>query len=818
MIGSELRYISRSLVKAPAFTMAAVITLALGIGANATMFGIVDRLLLRPPAHVRDPEGLVRIGAEWTRRATGEPGEPFFYFSYPSYKALRDDSRAFGAVAVSTTPDGFPIGRGINASRATGMLVSANYFSTLGVTPALGRFFLPEEDVEPVGVPVAVISDAFWRRHFAGDDAVIGRTLDLGTRRFTVVGVAPRGFTGLWLGENDVWLPITAGEGLRFLGGDWAENRGATWVHIFARVRDEAAPDQLAAAATLAYRASLPPSRLEQGEPGLLLLPVKSAWVNDRGDAKDDTRVAALLAGVAGLVLLIACANVANLMLARALRRRREIAVRLALGIERRRLVMELMTESLVLALLGGIAAILVARWGGDVVRTAFFGDVIWTESLVDDRVIMFAALATLLTALLAGLIPAVQASRPDLAAALKAGTREGGGQRSRTRATLLVVQATLAAVLLVGTGLFVRSLHNVTAVPMGMHPERVLLSSLSLKGAGYTPAQMNDVFTRMSDAARALPGVQHAAVSLTVPFASSWGARIVVPGRDSVPGAAVNAVSPGFFTTMGTRLLTGRDFSTLDAANGTGMVISARASRRWFPAGDALGRCVHVGSDTAPCVEVIGVVEDMRKETVLAPEDDVLQVYIPLARATASMAQRLLLVRPAGTDIAALIEPVRRAVQGAAPNLPYVEVRPLTDLLEAEIRPWRLGATMFTAFGLVALLLTCVGIYGVVSYSAAQRTREMGVRIALGARTGSLLSAVAREGMLLSLQGAAIGVAIALLLQRVVEPLLFEVSPLDPLVLAGVVLALVVIAALGSMVPAWRATRVDPVVALRSE
>jgi len=268
----------------------------------------------------------------------------------------------------------------------------------------------------------------------------------------------------------------------------------------------------------------------------------------------------------------------------------------------------------------------------------------------------------------------------------------------------------------------------------------------------------------------------------------------------------------------MGTRLLNGRDFSELDAVNGTGIVISARASRRWFPAGDALGRCVHVGSDTAPCVEVIGVVEDMRKETVLAPEDDVLQVYIPLARATANMAQRLLLVRPVGTEIAALIEPVRRAVQGTAPNLPYVDVRPLTSLLEAEIRPWRLGATMFTAFGLVALLLTCVGIYGVVSYSAAQRTQEMGVRIALGARTGSLLSAVAREGMLLSLQGAAIGVAIALLLQRVVEPLLFEVSPLDPLVLAGVVLALVVIAALGSMVPAWRATRVDPVVALRSE
>ena len=817
MPGSELRHVGRALRKSPAFTLTAVLTIALGIGANATMFGIVDRLLFRPPAHVRESAKLVRIGAQLPSRETGEPGDPFFYFSYPSYRSLAEDSDAFEAVALHTTPADFPLGLGFDAARVTGILVSGNYFTTLGVTPASGRFFLPGEDALPVGVPVAVISHGFWQRHFAGSSSAIGRTLDIGTRRFTVIGIAPEGFTGLWLTANDVWLPISASEGLRFLGANWAEDRGSTWVHIFARLRAGASPAQVEPPAALAYRASLPPSRVESGDARIVALPVTSAWVTDRNNS-GDTRVAALLAGVAGLVLLIACANVANLMLARALRRRREIAVRLALGIDRRRLVMQLMTESLLLAVLGGAAALLVATWGGEIVRKAFFGDVLWTQSLVDRRVLLFAAVATLVTAVLAGLLPALQSSRPDLATALKAGTREGGGTRSGTRALLLVVQAMLAAVLLVGTGLFVRSLHNVTGVPMGMHPERVLLSSLSLKGVGYTSAQMNEVFGRMAEAARAVPGVQQVAIALTVPFASSWGTRITVPGRDSVPGAAVNAVSPGFFETMGTRVLNGRDFSAIDAASGTGIVITARAARRWFGNDNAVGRCVHVGSDTTPCLEVLGVVEDIRKETVLEPEDDVLQVFIPLARATASMAQRLLLVRPAGPDLGPLIEPVRRAVQGAAPNLPYVDVRPLRYLLESEIRPWRLGATMFTAFGLVALVLTCVGIYGVVSYTAAQRTQEMGVRIALGARTGNLLSAVAGEGMRLALQGAVLGIAITLVLQRLVAPLLFQVSPLDPLVLTGVVVALVTIAAAGSIVPAWRATRVDPVVALRNE
>ena len=816
MPGSELRYVVRALRKSPAFSLAAILTIALGIGANATMFGIVDRLLLRPPAHVRDATQLVRIGGR-IPRATGEPGDPFFYFSYPSYKAIAEESNAFEAVALHTTPDHFPLGRGADAARVTGMLVSGNYFATLGVTPSSGRFFLAEEDAAPAGMPVVVISHGFWRRHFAGSPSAIGQTLELGRRRFTVIGVAPEGFTGLWLTANDVWLPISASDGLRFLGANWAEDRGSTWVHIFARLRAEETPAQVEAPASLAYRASLPPSRVERGEPRIVALPVTSAWVADR-NTSDDARVAALLAGVAGLVLLIACANVANLMLARSLRRRREIAVRLALGIDRSRLVLQLMMESLLLATVGGGAALLVARWGGDIVRKAFFGEMLWSESLFDRRVMVFAALATVLTAILAGLIPALQASRPDLASALKAGAREGGGTNSRTRSLLLVVQATLAAVLLAGTGLFVRSLRNVRDVPMGMHPERVLMSSVGLKEAGYTTSRMDDVFERMAGAARAVPGVEQAAIALTVPFASSWGTRIAVPGRDSVPGAAINAVSPGFFETMGTRVLRGRDFSALDAASGTGIVITARAARQWFGNDAAVGRCVHVGSDTTPCLEVLGVVEDIRKETLLEPEEDVLQVFIPLARATASMTQRLLLVRPAGADVAAMIEPLRRAVQGSVPNLPYVDVRPLRYLLESELRPWRLGATMFTAFGFVALFLTCVGIYGVVSYTAAQRTQEMGVRIALGARKGHLLSAVAGEGMRLALQGATLGVLITLGLQRLVAPLLFQVSPLDPLVLGGVVASLVTIAAVGSVVPAWRATRVDPMVALRND
>jgi predicted permease len=492
--------------------------------------------------------------------------------------------------------------------------------------------------------------------------------------------------------------------------------------------------------------------------------------------------------------------------------------VRLALGAARGRLVAQLLTESLVLATLGGLAALLVAAWGGNLLRSVFFGDVLWSDALLDARVMWFAASATVLTAALSGLVPALQASAPNLAATLKAGAREGGGQRSRTRASLLVVQSTLAAILLVGTGLFVRSLRNVHAVPTGMRPDRVLMSSVALRGSEYSRSEVDALYARMAERALSVPGVASVAVSLTVPFASSWGSRIVVPGRDSVPGAYVNAVSPGYFETMGTRLLAGRDFTPVDDAAAPTIVISARAARRWWPDGDAVGRCVHLNADSLPCLQVIGIAEDVRKETVLEAEDDVLQVYVPLGRATTNMSQRILLVRAGTPDVASLMEPLRRAVQVAAVNLPYVDVRPMAQLLDDELRPWRLGASMFGAFGMIAALLTCLGIYGVVSYTAAQRTHEMGVRMALGARAPDVLLAVAGDGMHVSLRGAALGVVLALLLQGLVEPLLFGVSAFDPVVLGGVAGLLALVAALGSVVPAWRATRVDPVLALRSE
>lgn len=819
MIAQDLRYTFRALLKSPAFTVAAVLTLALGIGANATMFGIVDLLLLRPPAHVRDPQGVARIGVEWRARQSGESSEPSFFFSFPAYRALRGAS-GFEGIGLMTTPQDFPVGRGRDAARAAGVLVSANYFSLLGVTPHHGRFFTADEGSEPVGAPVAVISYGFWQREMAGDPSAIGREVRIGTRPYTIVGIAPRAFTGLWLGATDIWIPLSAAEGLRFVSSNWTEDRQSTWLHIFGRLRTGVSPSQAAEQAAPLFRSTVDERRLANYDAAIVVQRVRAAVASGRSGAQGDLRIAVILAGVAGLVLLIACTNVANLMLARALGRRREIALRLALGIKRRRLVAQLLTESITIALVGGAAAIVMARWGGEALRVIFFGDVVWTGSVVDGRLLLFAAVATLVTALLAGLLPALQASRVELAAALKTGSKAGARtiHGARTRAALLTVQATLATVLLTGTGLFVQSLRKISEVPLGMAPEGVLMASIGSRGTGYATDQLNDVYERMAEAVRSVPGVQSAAVSLTVPFASSWGSSIRIPGRDSVPGAYINAVSPGFFETMGTPILSGRDFSRQDSESGNAIVVSARAATSWWPSESALGQCVVVGPEDASCMQVIGVAQDMRKETVIEPEENVLQVYVPLSRATSGMSQRLLLVRGTGRAVTPLIGPVRSAVQGSVPDLPYVNVRPLAILLEREIRPWRLGASMFSTFGALALLLTCVGIYGVVAYTVTHRTHEFGVRVALGAQKRSILSRVAGEGVQIALIGAGAGVLVALAFTRLIEPLLFEVSPRDPMVVLGVVLIIVVAAVLGSLIPAWRAARVDPMVALRSD
>ena len=804
-------YVVRQLRRSPGFTIAVMLTFALGIGANATMFGIIDQVLLRPPAFVKDPGHVVTL-------AYGRPPRGFTQktANYPVYKAIRDRAQGFEQVAATDNVD-VPIGRGENAKNISGLLVSANYFPMLGVSPRVGRFFRPEEDVEPMGAAVVVLSYGFWTRQFDRSERAIGSTLDLGDRQFTVIGVAPQGFTGLELSAPDVWIPITAASALQPMGRTWASMSGGTWLRIFGRIRPDVPPDRAAADAMRVSREAAPNAFFTGPGWQFGVIPIMSARATEQGAGAS---VMTLLGAMSLVVLLIACANVANLLLARGLRRRREIAVRLALGVARGRLLRLLVTESLLLALLGGVAAILVAYWGGTLVRRLLLGDLTLDVSPVDARVVLFTALIAVVVGLMTGLFPAIQSSRPNLSDELKAGNREGGGQRSRARNVLLVAQAALCLVLLAGAGLFVRSLAQLAAMPLGVDIDRVLFASMNLRSVGRPQTDVDAIFTRALERVKAIPGVQYAAVAATVPFGRAFGTDIVISGADSIihSSSMMNTVTPEYFAALGARLIGGRVFTDRDSEHAPRVVvINEMLANRLWGRGSPIGRCMRFGTDTSPCAEVVGVVQNVRRQSLF--EDSTGSVYFPLAQ-NRGLGYRQMIVRPFGDHPTRVIEAVRTAIQTAAPQLPYANVYLASEdqVVRRELRPTRLGASMFGAFGMLALVLAAVGIYAVVSYDVGQRTREMGVRLALGAREADVGRLVVRDGVKVIALGAAIGIGAVLLGAKFVAPLLYQISPRDPLVIAGVSVTLIVVAVSACVVPAWRAMRVDAAVALRSE
>jgi len=810
----DLRYAGRALAHSPGFALTAILTFALGIGANATMFGVIDELLFRAPAHVTSPERVVLV----SMRSPSSDGLGQQTFNWPVYRILRDGAKSFEDVGITNyRPIDIPIGTGNDAQNASGLLVTPSYFTVLGVRPALGRFIMPGEGAAPVGVPVAVISYGYWTRHFGAAPNVLGSALDIANQRFTVVGVAPKGFTGTELGEVDVFLPMTAALSLMTLPPNWQEMAGATYARIYGRLRPGVTSEQAADEVGRVMAGELPTQWYVKGRRPVLTPLVRSRSAQQGGTV----RVAAVLAAMSITVLLIACANVANLLLARALRRRREIAVRLALGVSRGRLARMLLTESTLLALLGGLAAMLVATWGGSLIRGLLFGDIIWATSSVNERMLAFTTLVALGTGIVAGLFPAIQASRPDLTSALKQGAREGGGQRAVTRSALLVVQAALSVVLLVGAGLFVRSLFALNATRLGVDPDRVLTASMNLRAIGRTPEQSDEIYNQALARVRALPGMEHAAIAATTPFGASWGTGVRVPGRDSLPEASgpfYNAVGPGYFATLGTRIVDGREFTEADGPSSPRVVvINATMARLVWPGRRAVGECIRIEVDSLPCAMVVGVVEDIRRQGIF--EGDMYFVHVPLTQDVLSLHARHLLARPRG-EPRAMLEPVRRAVQNAAPGLPYAKVQRIGDMtdLVAQLRPWRLAATLFAAFGVLALVLAAVGLYGVVSYSVAQRMREMGVRVALGAQRRHIAELVLRHGAGVTGFGVALGVIAALFGGRFAAPLLYETSARDPVIFGVVVVTLFAVALVASAVPAWRATRADPIDALRSE
>ncbi len=534
------------------------------------------------------------------------------------------------------------------------------------------------------------------------------------------------------------------------------------------------------------------------------------------GRTGNDARVATWLGGVALIVLLIACANVANLLLARALKRRREIAVRVALGVSRGRLFMQLITESLLLSALGGVLGLAIAQWGGAAMQRVLLPDNGAPNAFTDPRVLVVALALAVMAGLLTGLAPILQMRREDVASALKAGAREGTVSRSRLRTGLLVGQAALSVVLLVGAGLFLRSLVNVQRLRLGYDANRLMWVELNLRGAKIDSAQKVQLRDQLEQRAATMPGVEHATRALTTPFWSTWELGLFVDGIDSVSKLGdftLQAASPSFFSTMGTRIVRGRGITAEDRFGAPRVIVlsEAMATKLW-PGQDPMGRCVRVNADTMPCSTVVGVAEDVRRSSI--GEID-LHYYLPIAQFATD--QGGLFIRTQG-NASEHTQAVRRALQALMPGSSYVTATPMSTVIAPEIRSWRIGAIMFAVFGALALVLAAIGLYSVIAYNVTQRTHEMGVRVALGARANDVIRLIVRDGLRVVVPGVALGAAIALLAGRWVAPLLFNVSPTDPPVIVAVIATLLVVAVAASWLPALRAARVDPNEALRAD
>jgi putative ABC transport system permease protein len=817
-LGQDVAYAARSLRKQPGFAAVVVLVLALGIGANVTMFGVIDRLLLRPPAHVAEPARLVSIAMG--RTLDGEESVQRV-LSYPIYRDLRSATQAFEHVAVYSAAD-LAMGRGREARELRGMRVSANYFAALGVRPAAGRFFLPEEDGDPIAPAVAVLGHGFWQRHFQGARTAIGSALTIGNSAYTIVGVAPEGFTGVGTAAVDVWIPLTAYLTPAEYEG-WLRSRQGYWLRILGRLREGVPVEQASAIATSALRAGA----LRDGVPQASIAAVAptarlvSVLPREARAHTADAKVAVLLGAVSILVVLIACANVANLQLARAIARQREVAVRIALGIDRARLVRQLVLETVLLGVAAGVAATAVTIWGSGIVRRVIVTADLARDGAVDARSVAYTALAAIVAGIVSGLIPAIQASRPEVADALRAGARAGGPARSHTRSALLVLQAALTVVFLIGTTLFVRSLRQVQSLPLGMDPHRVLYVTVRTTGLDYDAATTDALYRRLADAARAAPGVESASLSVGLPFATTWAQEVSVPGRDSLPmtrsgGPYFNAVSSDFFRTMGMRILRGRALTEADRGGGARVtVVNETLASLWWPNGDAVGHCMKIGGDTMPCAQIVGVAENARRQSLI--EDPAVQFFVPLDQAPSWLDARVLFVRVAG-DAAKATEALRRELQTRVPDAPYLEVSAMEELVNPQMRSWRLGAAMFGLFGVLAVVVAALGLYSVLAYDVSRRLRELGIRVALGARRVDVGRIVIVRALKVAALGLAIGFAIALAAGPIVTPLLFETSAREPAAFASAAAVLFAVALLAAVVPTRRAARVDPIIALRSD
>jgi predicted permease len=823
----DLKHAFRGLRKNPGFTIVVVLTLGLGIGANAAIFSLMDQVLLRA-LPVRDPGQLVQLDGPGPFRGRTFNNQTF---SYPMYTDFRDRNEVFSGVLARFPTATTAVWNG-QSERVSGELVTGNYFEVLGVKPSIGRVFNAADDRTPGAHPVVVLSHGFWLRRFGGNPAVLNQTLVVNGHPLTIVGVSAPGFNGLQVGNNsDVMVPIMMKAQMTPTWND-LDARGSRWVTIMARLKPGITTEQAEVQMNVVYR------QINQQEIAAMSNTTESfrkrfvekhleVLPGGRGlsDLRSEFSTAlAVLMWMVGVVLLIACANVANLLLARTTSRQKEISLRLALGAGRTRIVRQQLIESLLLAACGAVVGLLFAAWTGSLLLAALPGteNARALSATPDLRVVTFTLVLAVVTALVFGIVPALQATRPAAAAVLKdeAGTVAGGGRQARVRRLLVVGQVAMSMLLLAGAGLFARSLYNLRAVDAGFDVDRLLAFSIDPSLSGYSQQRMQQLFESMQRELGPMPGVRSVSMSeMGVLTGNLWGMTVRVDGYQPKEGEDMNpyvdGVGPQYFATMGIPLISGREFNEKDVVGSPRVAIINEAMAKYYY-GDTnpIGRRFGFGRDSATDIEIVGVARDVR--TTELRERATRFVYVPY-RQNDALTSLTFYVRAAG-DPASTATGIRQTVQRLDASLPIYDMRAMEAQVAESLFVERMVAGLSVAFGGLATLLAAIGLYGVMSYAVARRTREIGIRMALGAERSGVLWLVLKEVAILASLGVVAGLAAAVYLTRRVESQLFGITPNDPATLATAVVMLLMVALVAGWIPARRATKIDPMLALRTE
>jgi predicted permease len=815
----DIRFAVRLLSKSPVLSLVAALSLALGIGANTTIFSLLNEVFLRP-LPLSEPSRLMSVFTGDERNRQNAFGS-FMPTSRPNLIDYREQNAVFEGLAFHQfIPVSLSGGAG-EPEQIFGEIVSGNYFDLLGAPLTMGRGFLPDEDAAPGASPVVVLSYGLWQRRYGGDPAMVGQTITLNGRAFTVVGVTREGFRGTnAIAGPQLWVPLAMYRELTsgFMLDSW-ESRRALLFNATGRLKPDVSLEQ--ATANMNTIASTLAQEYPDANRGrsITLVPLAQATINP-GFRQNMLTAGGLLMVVVALVLLIACANVANLLLARAAARKQEVAVRLSLGAGRSRLIRQLLVESLVLATLGGIAGVLLAYWCRAALialRPPFLPDNALTLSL-DGRVLLFTALVALATGVLFGLAPAVQFSRPDLAVELKDRTSQPSGARGRVtlRNALVVAQIALSFVALIGAGLFLRSLDNARQIDPGFDADRLAAFSFNLAAQGMPMDAVNARQREILDRVRGVPAVERASYGSFVPLGGGGFMRSVfLEGQDVTDARAgrlvqISNISDGYLETLGVRLMRGRDFAPTDTAESPQVVIvNETMSAKFWPDQDAIGKRFRF-SGQDQLTEVVGMARDSKYNFL--GEDPQPFIYQPLLQTP----QPTVTLHLRSANPAAALGTVRAVVQQMEPNMPLIGVQTMDDVFDQALWAPRMGALLLAVFGGLALVLASIGVYGVMAYTVSQRTRELGIRLALGATTSSVRRLVFRQGLALTLTGVVLGIVGAVVGARQVATLLFGVSAVDPVTFIVIPLILIVVACLAIYLPARRASLVDPVDALR--